>query len=245
MGASDVERNGHHHAGAHGQPADVQCGPQGRIERCDRRHVANFQRNADWWRRGVYPRDLQRHELGHELMRLALLLGVALASFAAPAMAQVAGNPVELYSNGQKVGTSANPLVVTGGGGGGSSGSITAAGTNGTLAQGVQGINGGVPVSTTAPGAGVGTAGSVSPPSTLTQIGSGTVVHPGALYVMNESAATIQLWLQGMSGPILIAPGAGANNQGADWTANLNMPWFVGTFTINGPAGSQAVWNAN
>jgi hypothetical protein len=38
-------------------------------------------------------------------------------------------------------------LCVTGGsGGGGSSGSITAAGTNGTTAQAVQGINGGVPV---------------------------------------------------------------------------------------------------
>ena len=34
-------------------------------------------------------------------MRLALLLGVALASFAAPAMAQVAANPVELFSNGK------------------------------------------------------------------------------------------------------------------------------------------------
>jgi len=40
----------------------------------------------------------------------------------------------------------ANPLPVTGGGGGGggASGSVTAAGVNGTLAQAVQGINGGV-----------------------------------------------------------------------------------------------------
>jgi hypothetical protein len=36
-----------------------------------------------------------------------------------------------------------------GGGGGGSSGSVTAAGTNGTLAQAVQGITGGVPIPTT------------------------------------------------------------------------------------------------
>jgi hypothetical protein len=39
-------------------------------------------------------------------------------------------------------------LAISGGssGGGGSTGSVTAAGTNGTLAQAVQGINGGVPI---------------------------------------------------------------------------------------------------
>jgi hypothetical protein len=43
---------------------------------------------------------------------------VAIAAFAVPAMAQTAGNPVELYSNGVQIGVAANPLVVSGGGSG-------------------------------------------------------------------------------------------------------------------------------
>lgn len=60
---------------------------------------------------------------------------------------------VQPQVNGLAV-SEANPLPVAvvsggGGGGGGGGGSVTAAGVNGTLAQAVQGINGGVPVNIT------------------------------------------------------------------------------------------------
>lgn len=57
---------------------------------------------------------------------------------------------VDASGNTQQV-SSAFPLPTAGGGGGGggSTGSVTAAGTNGSLAQAVQGINGGVPMPTT------------------------------------------------------------------------------------------------
>jgi len=94
-------------------------------------------------------------------------------------------------------------------------------------------------------GAGLGTDHSENPPAPLTELASGTVSHPGALYVQNQSAATLQLWLQGATAPILLAPGGAANSQGADWQAASNMPWFVGTFTINGASGSQFYANSN
>ncbi|HXJ94204.1 MAG TPA: hypothetical protein VMT20_15255 [Terriglobia bacterium] len=94
-------------------------------------------------------------------------------------------------------------------------------------------------------GAGLGTDHSENPPAPLTVLASGTVSHPGALYVMNQSAATIQIWLQGATAPILLDPGAGADRQGGDWSAVINMPWFVGTFTINGASGSQFYANSN
>jgi len=48
--------------------------------------------------------------------------------------------------------TTGQPAAIGGGGGGsGSTGSVTAAGTNGTVAQAVQGINGGVPVAVSGP----------------------------------------------------------------------------------------------
>jgi hypothetical protein len=61
-------------------------------------------------------------------------------------------SPDYFFLDGQKLvatdnGDGTKTLVVSGGGGGGGgSGSITAAGVNGTLAQAVQGITGGVPV---------------------------------------------------------------------------------------------------
>jgi hypothetical protein len=59
-------------------------------------------------------------------------------------------SPDYFFLDGQKLvatdnGDGTKTLVVSGGGGGGGSGSITAAGVNGTLAQAVQGITGGVP----------------------------------------------------------------------------------------------------
>lgn len=57
--------------------------------------------------------------------------------------------PVNKYPVVQLADSNANlidPATGTGGGGSGSTGSVTAAGTNGTVAQAVQGINGGVPV---------------------------------------------------------------------------------------------------
>jgi len=101
-----------------------------------------------------------------------------------------------------------------------------------------------LPVNPIAQSAGVGTDHSANPPSTLTQLASGTVTHAGQLYVQNQSAATLQLWLQGATVPILIAPG-GANSQGGDWQAAVNMPWFTGTYTINGATGSQFFANSN
>ena len=103
---------------------------------------------------------------------------------------------------------------------------------------------GGCSVTVTAPSPGTGTDASNSPPSTLTQLKSGTVTHPGQLYVQNQSAATIQLWLQGATVPILIGPG-GANAQGGDWQASANMPWFTGTYTVNGASGAQFFVNSN
>jgi len=115
-------------------------------------------------------------------------------------------------------------------------------------------LDGGVPVhinnlpstqAVVAPSAGTGTSNSQNPPTELTQLVSGTVVHPGQLYVQNQSANTLQLWLQGAAGPILLASGAGTNTQGADWSAAVNMPWFVGTYTINGTSGAQFYANSN
>lgn len=79
-----------------------------------------------------------------------LILATALAAgLASPALAQSMGAPTTLYDyRGQPVGTPTNPFYVSGGGGGGSggaTGSVTAAGTNGSVAQAVQGITGGVP----------------------------------------------------------------------------------------------------
>jgi len=102
-----------------------------------------------------------------------------------------------------------------------------------------------LPVNPIPQSAGVGTDHSANPPSALTQLASGTVAHAGQLYVQNQSAATIQLWLQGATAPILLAPGAGANAQGADWQAAVNMPWFTGTYTINGATGAQFFANCN
>ena len=106
-------------------------------------------------------------------MKKVLLPAVlALAAITGPAAAQnapyrqsdssVAPAFVLLCSNGADkaaipsavpCGTAANPVVVSGGtggggGGGAAAGSVTPAGTNGTTAQAVQGITGGVPIPT-------------------------------------------------------------------------------------------------
>lgn len=97
---------------------------------------------------------------------------------------------------------------------------------------------------TVAPAAGNGTDVSNTPPTLLTSLKTGTVTHPGQLYVMNESAGTLQLMLQGATVPILIGPG-GANSQGGDQALSLDMPWFTGTYTIYGASGAQFFANSN
>jgi hypothetical protein len=114
-------------------------------------------------------------------------------------------------------------------------------GTSATTAQGVQGVTGGVPLSTVAPAAGNGTDHSANPPSALAQLSSGIVKNPGQLYVQNQSNNVLQVWLQGQSAPIII----GLSGPSAEWSAAKNMPWFTGTFTINGPPGSSLFANSN
>ncbi|WP_298704623.1 hypothetical protein [uncultured Variovorax sp.] len=83
--------------------------------------------------------------------RTLLLAGAASLAVSAAAFAQVTTNGavstisqiVQVVWNGQNI-SSSNPLPVAVASGGG--GSATAAGTNGTTAQAVQGINGGVPL---------------------------------------------------------------------------------------------------
>lgn len=67
-----------------------------------------------------------------------------------PALAQIQGGGVVTINLGTAPVSQANPFPVTCStcGGGSSGGSVTAAGTNGTLAQAIQGILGGVPVAT-------------------------------------------------------------------------------------------------
>ena len=96
--------------------------------------------------------------------RTLLLAGAAsLAMSAAVAQVTTNGVPstisqiVQVVWNGQNI-SAGNPLPVNIVSGGSSAGSVTAAGTNGTQAQAVQGITGGVPAPTggeSAPGCGM------------------------------------------------------------------------------------------
>jgi hypothetical protein len=90
--------------------------------------------------------------------RTLLLAGAASLAVSA-AVAQVTVNVavatisqiVKVVWNGQDI-SAGNPLpVAVVSGGGGSAGSVTAAGANGTTAQAVQGITGGVPVAVSTP----------------------------------------------------------------------------------------------
>lgn len=78
------------------------------------------------------------------LRTLALVALLPMSALAGAPMSTV--QPVD--GSGVALGTPANPLYVSGGGGGGgggATGSVTSAGTNGSAAQAVQGIAGGVP----------------------------------------------------------------------------------------------------
>jgi hypothetical protein len=68
-----------------------------------------------------------------------------------------------------------------------------------------------------------------------------TVTQPGAYFVQNQSAATLQVVFDNGAGGAqsiqILAPGAGAGLQGADTTPP--MSWFTGRIQVCGPAGSQ------
>lgn len=98
------------------------------------------------------------------LYRLAIAAALGLAALTAPADAQVAqvlpscgSASIPVGPGGRLYTDQTGNLCTAGGGGGSSGGSVTAAGTNGTQAQAVQGIAGGVPQNVNA-----GTDGSTS-----------------------------------------------------------------------------------
>lgn len=119
------------------------------------------------------------------LAALALVSAVSAVS----AQQQGAGVATTLYDvRGNPVGTAANPLAVTGGGGGGgSTGSVTAPGTNGTQAQAVQGINGGVPQNVALPAGAVTTTGALQPPTAA----SGKIVDTSVALSANTSTQLV------------------------------------------------------
>lgn len=93
----------------------------------------------------------------------------------------------------------------------------------------------------TTSGAGAGTDASNAAPTALTTLATFTVGTPGAYRVQNQSAATIQVQMCAAGGTgcsiVLLAPGAGANAQGADTSPEL--AWFTGTVIVSGATGSQ------
>lgn len=104
----------------------------------------------------------------------------------------------------------------------------------------------GAPILTSPANSSSGTDDSANAPAALTTLATLTVATPGAYRVQNQSAATIQVIMDnGTSGPtiFLLAPGAGANQQGADTSPEL--PWFVGRIIIAGPSGSQFAARSN
>ena len=70
---------------------------------------------------------------------------------------------------------------------------------------------------------------------------AGPAVALNGFYVQNQSAATLYVVLDDPAGQatpsvMLLAPGAGAGQQGADTNS---LPWFKGRIRVCGPAGSQ------
>lgn len=88
---------------------------------------------------------------------------------------------------------------------------------------------------------GNGTDSTVTAPAALTQLASFTVTNPGAYRIQNQSAGTIQYQLCATGGTgcttFLLAPGAGANAQGAD--SSPEVAWFTGVINILGATGAQ------
>ena len=89
---------------------------------------------------------------------------------------------------------------------------------------------------------GVGTDASSGAPSGFTNLlASFTVANPGAYRIQNQSAVTLAAALCTSAGVnctfFLLAPGAGANAQGADTSPEI--PWFTGYVGVYGAAGSQ------
>jgi hypothetical protein len=86
-----------------------------------------------------------------------------------------------------------------------------------------------------------GTDASGAPPALANILGSFTVTQPGAYFVQNQSAATLQvIFDNGSGGDVsvqLLAAGGNAGSQGADTTPP--MPFYIGRVQIAGPAGSQ------
>ncbi|SFG65055.1 hypothetical protein [Methylobacterium gossipiicola] len=90
--------------------------------------------------------------------------------------------------NGIPFGTATNPIYTLGGGsGGGPTGSVTAAGTNGTSAQAVQGITGGVPQNVQLPSGATTTTGALQPPTAA----SGKIVDTSVTLTSNTSTVLV------------------------------------------------------
>ena len=86
-----------------------------------------------------------------------------------------------------------------------------------------------------------GTDASNAMPAALTVLATFTVTNPGQYFVQNQSGSTLQvIFDNGTNGAVstqLLAPGAGANQQGADTTPP--MPWFTGRIQVAGATGAQ------
>lgn len=91
------------------------------------------------------------------------------------------------------------------------------------------------------PPSGVGADHSGSAPVALSTLATITVANPGCYYIQNQSANQLQVIYSDGAGGVpstqLLAPGSGANKQGADTAPP--MAWFKGQIIIAGPAGSQ------
>ncbi len=158
-----------------------------------------------------------------------LILAAALAvGLASPALAQQQYAGVSLYDlRGQPLGTSTNPLYVSGGGsggGGGATGSVTPAGQNGGAAQAIQGITGGVPVNGF-----VGQYNSTLPTFSNAQVGYVALDSNGRLILSPGGSVSVSNFpaTQAVSGTVTA-------NQGTS-------PWVISGAVTN--AGTFAVQN--
>ena len=86
-----------------------------------------------------------------------------------------------------------------------------------------------------------GTDASGAAPSIGNVLMTFTVTNPGRYRVQNQSAATLQVVMDdgatGTPSILLLAPGAGAGQQGGDTSPEIS--WFTGRIRVCGAAGSQ------